>query len=784
MAMIPGITGGSTLASGQVSAPATWRSGDLAVAGVQTSGGHPLGTTGPTQYAYGISYDGPLTGAAGVLITGQEQPDATINLLVGDTLNGSAVLWSDTTGGGVGIAGVEGSSPSANLGGLLTATGYADPTLGASQLSWVITDASVAGVDATPTSPGLLQAGYVDGSGPTGQVSIFVINPTLDASVEVCATGVDCDPTAAAGTGGWTSTPSLPESVGAVTVRINATNTGNIDLSNVTVATTTTDTAGSASLSACLGLSLGDLAVGATASVTCQTPTAGLTSLSASVSGVFTGDGPDGQPLINRFQDTAGVNGRVPSPIATATLTTTTTPGSSTSVTPTPTATSTSPATPASSASPASPAPAAMPTPSAPSGTSSSTPPSRAGLLRASEAIAATMTLQSTASQASGIPFQYQIGVSCAAVAGSTCDGMTVSIPIPADLNVSGATNPSAWAVNVTGTDTTLIPTTVDLVNGQWVITFLRSMTPGESQAFTFTVTPPAGTTPNNTTWTLSATVTGTNVTPTTTTPTTPATATADATCLISPKTIGSNPVGSTQTYTLGTIYAFGFTGTGISSGYLDNDPSAAAGTVTLNVPTGFTFVSASDGGTYDDTTRLVTWTPWPATGQTIDWFSPTVTLILPSTIGTYSAPEMAQRTPIGSDQATCSGALSIPVTTATLVSGFWTKRPWGVSQYGSQNNVGSGTSTVNYVRAAREGRTVVPSRFLITINRNNATMTNLHLFDGMPCLVQADGVTPQDGTTTTTPYSSLPESSPPCAGPAFDVTSIVNLSGTFTSSF
>ncbi|MCL2464568.1 MAG: hypothetical protein FWF28_05820, partial [Micrococcales bacterium] len=83
VAMVPGLASGTALAAGNVQAPATWLAGDPAVSAAATSGDQLLGTTGPVQYAYGLTYDGALDGASGVLITGQEQPDATITLLAG-----------------------------------------------------------------------------------------------------------------------------------------------------------------------------------------------------------------------------------------------------------------------------------------------------------------------------------------------------------------------------------------------------------------------------------------------------------------------------------------------------------------------------------------------------------------------------------------------------------------------------------------------------------------------------------------------------------------------------
>ncbi|MCL2464062.1 MAG: hypothetical protein FWF28_03180, partial [Micrococcales bacterium] len=466
--LVPGLAGGTALAAGEVSAPATWQAGDLAVAAVQSSGDHPLGTAGPAQYAYGITYDGALDGASGVLITGQEQPNSTITLLAGDTLTGSAVVWSDAGGtGGAGISGVTGQSPSANLGGELTGISSQDPTTGAQQVRWSLTDATADAVNASPTTPGELQAGYADGTGPTGQVSVFVASPTLDASLEVCTTGTDCDPAAAAGTGGWATSATLPEGTADVAWRISATNTGNVDLTDVRVATAT---AGSGDLSACLGASIGDLPVGLSSTVTCTTPTADISTASVSVSGVFAGQGPDGQPLVNRFTDAAGTTGRVPSPAATATL-----------------ITAGSPAPSASTTASLAPAPGATPTASPLPNAGVSAAPMAGELAAAddpmnTQTLAVNMYLITTpTTQLSGSQFAYQVGVSCGAVSGDDCTGVTVSIPIPDDSGIPGSTSPATWLTSVAGLDTTLIPLTAQVSDDgkSWVITFLRSMSPG-----------------------------------------------------------------------------------------------------------------------------------------------------------------------------------------------------------------------------------------------------------------------------------------------------------------
>lgn len=761
LGLVPGMVGSAAVGAGEVVAPESWGDGgaDLAVASPLGEGSGLPGTAGAVRYSFGVDYRGALEGTSGVAVTGQAHPQGTITLLEGDSLDGSAVVWDDAaSGSGIGIAGIADRSRSANLGGQLTGAGFLDDELGASQLRWAISGATAEAVNASATEPAALRVGSVDGSGPSGDVAVFVARPELTTVLEACSAGADCDSQAPLGEGGWSPTAAVAPDAAEVVWRVTATNTGNVDMHDVAVATAE---GGDGDLSACVGESLGDVPVGAHASVTCSTSATGPGSVSMGVSGTFAGDGPDGKPLVGRFQDAAGTPGRVPATPATAEL---------------------SVAAPGDAASPSDSPPgadergdsagdvepeAAAPVPQVVA-LSPQVPPA------GTQAIAVGMALQSAASAKSGTTFQYQVAVSCAAVVGATCDDVRISIPIPPDLNVSGATNPSDWRVSVAGTDGTLVPTVVEKVDGNWVVTLKRPLTAGEAPVFSFYVTPPNETTPNNTSWTLSATASGSNVEAQASIPTAAATATAAAKCsIVTADDWAGYVVGSTQRY------AFSVNESSSSTGVLGADP-AVPGIITFTVPAGFTYVRAqpADGvaATYDPATRTVTWAPVSYAPSKTP-YSLFVEMTLPSAPGTYSSAIGASFQPIGAvASASCSGTYPIQVASATVTGSVIDKSAVGLSQFGTHAVAGSTAGEGRFARALRDGDVPDGSpantgEFEITLARKNASYA-VHVFDGMPCRTSGTG------TSTSTPYASLPETSAPCADPAFRVASIQSPTG------
>ncbi|PRI11489.1 hypothetical protein B4915_06570 [Leucobacter massiliensis] len=302
--VLPALSGsGLTSAADGADAAASWQPGDAAVSGPLASGTLP-GVASAVEYAYGVDYAGGTEGA-GAAIAGAGE---TVTILQGDTLTGSAAAWNtgDDASASVSVAPVSGeeiSGGGASLADVLQTAPLPDTGAGAAQLRWEIpaADAAVVNTGAQPT--GLAVTGP---EGASAQTSVFVAQPQLEASLEVSADG---------GTT-WAGEVAAPEGA-EVVWRVTATNTGNVDLTDVKVATATaneTDT-----LDAGVGAEIGALPVGGTGSATFTTE-AGEISAGVSVSGVFDAEGPDGKPLVDRFTDAAGTAGRVPSNTAKAVL--------------------------------------------------------------------------------------------------------------------------------------------------------------------------------------------------------------------------------------------------------------------------------------------------------------------------------------------------------------------------------------------------------------------------------------------------------------------------------
>jgi len=338
------VVGGTTRAGGGVEAPATWSPNDLPVSGQLTTSPIELpGTSGALEYAYGVDYAGPSAGS-GAAISGADVPGGVIRILQGDTLTGSAAAWNGPVGGGpvgvslpsdgeaepgsesgtasagvptVAVRGVTGQSPDATLRGQLTVISLPsiDPgaETGVAQSRWQIAQADADSVNADG-HPATLQAGFEGAldSADRAAVRVFVVDPRLEETLEVCAKDDGCDPDAAAGTGGWASDATLSDREAPVLWRVNVTNTGNIDLTDVRIVTAAND---ALPLYASDGIQLGDIPAGGATSeaFTSAAPVSGDIQAEVAVSGVFTANAPDGTDLARRFTDTAGTTGRVPS---------------------------------------------------------------------------------------------------------------------------------------------------------------------------------------------------------------------------------------------------------------------------------------------------------------------------------------------------------------------------------------------------------------------------------------------------------------------------------------
>ncbi|PRI11586.1 DUF7507 domain-containing protein [Leucobacter massiliensis] len=355
--LLPALSGtGVTSAADGADPAASWQPGDSAAVGALASATLP-GVASPVEYAYGLDYAGEAGAEPGAAITGSAPAenteeagaqDGVIRVLQGDTLTGSAAAWgepaeapaaenAENTGTeepaeGAGVAPAEdpageaapveaaaAEAPSApsvvvqpvpgqapeTLAEALTVQRQAPAANGAVQARWQIVQADAAQVNQQTDAgqePAAIEAGAE--GGPAARASVFVVNPAIEAVLEASTDG---------GTT-WASEATAP--AGAEVVwRVTATNTGNVDLADVKVATATaneTDT-----LDAGVGAEIGALPVGATGSATFTTE-AGDIAAGVSVSGVFDAEGPDGAPLVDRFTDAAGTVGRVPSGVATA----------------------------------------------------------------------------------------------------------------------------------------------------------------------------------------------------------------------------------------------------------------------------------------------------------------------------------------------------------------------------------------------------------------------------------------------------------------------------------
>ena len=249
----------------------------------------------------------------------------------------------------------------ASLNGLLTVQERAGAAAGETELRWQIAGATVADVNAAPEVAALLRVGstaettdgstadaaadaVADGSAAAvahgsseetesgspatataaasaasvaANVRVMVLAPGLAAVVEACSTGGDCDPGAATGSDGWSQAAALPAETTEVQWRVTVLNTGNVALTDVRVARAAAE--GGLDTGTVAALEFGNLQPGASASATAVTRVAdasqqgAATKLSVSLSAGFAGAAPDGTELADRFTDSAGTAGRVPS---------------------------------------------------------------------------------------------------------------------------------------------------------------------------------------------------------------------------------------------------------------------------------------------------------------------------------------------------------------------------------------------------------------------------------------------------------------------------------------
>ncbi|QBE48409.1 DUF11 domain-containing protein [Leucobacter triazinivorans] len=317
----------SSRAADGAAPPETWDRADIAVTGALASQGGLPGTSGPVEYAWGVDYAGDAS-RPGAAITGQELPDARINVLEGDALTGSAAAWPGADGADAAAVGAEVAagdeqsapdvvgSPAPNLEGALTTLSQRVTEAGVGNTRWRIREARAAEVN-TDGGPSRLQ---IDGA--DGAVQVFVTDPRLSLALEACVSVSACD---VDDDGDWrpaleVAAPHDGAAAERMTWRATAVNAGNVELADVRLVTATAD---AAPLEGVELPAFGTIAVGQSAVATFTTPVAfdGVSrTVVATASAIFSGTGPDGADLVQRFTDAAGSPGRVPSNEAAATL--------------------------------------------------------------------------------------------------------------------------------------------------------------------------------------------------------------------------------------------------------------------------------------------------------------------------------------------------------------------------------------------------------------------------------------------------------------------------------
>lgn len=204
-------------------------------------------------------------------------------------------------------------------------------------------------------------------------------------------------------------------------------------------------------------------------------------------------------------------------------------------------------------------------------------------------------------SQPSGSKFDFLASISCLATYGQTCNDMAIAIPYDESVgSANGETPISQWLTQVVADEKGLLGQIQhDEVNNQWIVPVQRPIVSGEVISVVFSVTPPNFTTSNNTLFELPAKVSGSNLSEVVT-PKVASTVTATSNHVLA-KTVSQANVLNEETVT----YTLRFRET----------TANRLGTLNLTdfvvkdiLPDGLDFIQANNSGTYDETTREVTW--------------------------------------------------------------------------------------------------------------------------------------------------------------------------------
>ncbi|GIV87668.1 MAG: hypothetical protein KatS3mg055_0186 [Chloroflexus sp.] len=210
------------------------------------------------------------------------------------------------------------------------------------------------------------------------------------------------------------------------------------------------------------------------------------------------------------------------------------------------------------------------------------------------------------------------IDYSCSSVTNTPCENATVTVVLPPEL-ASGTGDVQLLG---SGTTTSYNPTTR---TATW--TFNASLSAGDSGKLELRVRFPAGSTPDGTTATLRAEMRSTTTPPKLSNPLT-------ITARAEPRAVATKTFVSGGAPDVPTTYQLQVCIPNNGSGSLNLTNVQIVDTL----PAGVTFVSASDGGTYNSSTNTVTWPATSLTAPSSLCATRTVTVIFPSTTFTVGA--------------------------------------------------------------------------------------------------------------------------------------------------
>jgi hypothetical protein len=195
----------------------------------------------------------------------------------------------------------------------------------------------------------------------------------------------------------------------------------------------------------------------------------------------------------------------------------------------------------------------------------------------------------------------YVIGVSCSSDDNAEC-GPDLKITIPLDTSTTPPMTDPSWTYSATSTPSTLLTGGPTVQNNDLVMTLYDpDLIDGRLRTVSLDATPPNDVTPNDTTWSLTPTLSGDNITTVTSMTTAHSKATAQ-------------PLISVRKFTGdgGTVFLAGhhipYTIVAACDVAAPGSLYLIDGSLVDPLPPGTTFVSADNGGVFDSGTDTVTW--------------------------------------------------------------------------------------------------------------------------------------------------------------------------------